>query len=514
MWIKAAKPAATVLLCLCISVFSAACSEGVDSQEGGSGKMASPAKEREPAVAGQFYPKSEQALRKEVTGLLRGARPPAVGGRVVGLIAPHAGYMFSGDVAAHAYSLVQGNSYDAVIVVAPSHHLHFQGSSIYTQGPYRTPLGLATVDADLGRALIEQDEYIGFTAQAHAREHSLEVQVPFLQIAVPGLKIVPIVMGDQSLDNCRRLARAIAAVVKGRNVLLVASTDLSHFHTYDEAVRLDSMVIESVERYDYERLARDLEARKCEACGGGPTITVMLAARELGATRSVILKYANSGDIIGDRSSVVGYLAAALVEERRAGVDLGLRQAEKAELLRIARQSIEAAVLGKPVPDVDTDSDVLKRKMGAFVTITKSGQLRGCIGHIRGIEPLFSTVSKMGIAAATEDPRFEPVTAEELDTIALEITVLTPFREVEEPEEIEVGRDGIYIEKGSRHGLLLPQVATEYGWGRDEFLDHTCMKAGLPPGAWKEGARIYAFSGQVFNEQEVFGRAPRQTPGQ
>jgi hypothetical protein len=236
----------------------------------------------------------------------------------------------------------------------------------------------------------------------------------------------------------------------------------------------------------------------------------MLAARELGATRAVVLKYANSGDVTGDSSSVVGYMAAALVGETSVGVDLGLNQGEKAQLLKIARQSMEAAVLGKPIPAFKVTSGILKEKRGAFVTLTEHDELRGCIGHIVGVEPLHECVSGMAVAAATEDPRFSPVGPDEIGRIAIEISVLTPLRKITDPMEIQVGRDGIYIEKGYYHGLLLPQVATEYGWDRYEFLDNTCLKAGLPKGSWREGATIQIFSAQVFNEAGVLSKPPTQ----
>jgi AmmeMemoRadiSam system protein B/AmmeMemoRadiSam system protein A len=495
---------ATIVHLLILVPFVACSSEG-DSREGGSVGMESSARIREPAVAGAFYPGTEQALREAVSGMLARVKPRELSGRVVGLISPHAGYIYSGQVAAHAYKLVEGRKFDAVIVIAPSHHAYFEGSSVYTLGPYRTPLGLVEINKDLAEAIMNADESIGYYEAAHLKEHALEVQLPFLQMTIPDLRLVPIVMGDQSLGSCRRLARAIVSNVSGMNVLLVASSDLSHFHPYDEAVRLDRVVIDDVERYDYEGLARDLKSRKCEACGGGPIVTVMIAAKELGASEGVPLKYANSGDVTGDKSGVVGYLAAALVETTTVGVDLGISEAEKAELLHLARRTIEAKIEGKPLPESRTDSPRLKEKMGAFVTITEHGQLRGCIGHIRGIEPLYSTISKMAVAAATEDPRFPALTPAELNKISLEISVLTPLRKIEDPDEIVVGRDGIYIEKGFNHGLLLPQVATEYGWTRDQFLDQTCRKAGLREGDWREGADIYIFSAQVFSEKELFG---------
>jgi AmmeMemoRadiSam system protein B/AmmeMemoRadiSam system protein A len=495
-----------------------ACSTERESQEGGTVEMGASDKVREPAVAGAFYPGTEEGLRSMVTDLMDKAEPPDIGGKLVGLISPHAGYVYSGGAAAHGYSLLRGKSYDAVIVLAPSHRMRFRGSSVYAEGPYRTPLGLVGIHKELAEAISGADESIAFQPQAHLQEHSLEVQLPFLQVAVPGLKIVPVVVGDQSLENCARLAKAIVGAVKDLNVMLVASTDLAHTNSYDQTVRMDKILVEKVLAYDVEGLAESLAAGKCQACGAGPMITLMLAGKELGAARVVKLKQTNSGDVSGNMDYVVGYLSAAIVAEageagEDVGVDLGLGQEEKAVLLRLARRQIETKVRGEPGPGPPGEEldrhPRLKEKMGAFVTLTIEGRLRGCIGQIRGVEPLHSAVARMAVAAATEDPRFPALRPSELDQIAIEISVLTPFRRIDDPEEIEVGRDGIYIEKGPNHGLLLPQVATDYSWDRYEFLDHTCMKAGLPEGAWKEGATIQIFSGQIFNEAEVFGESGR-----
>ena len=475
------------------------------STQGGSDKMGASQSVRKPAVAGAFYPGSAGELKRMITDLLEAARPPEINGRLVALISPHAGYIYSGGVAAHGYKLVEGARYDAVIVIAPSHHVAFGGCSIYDGKAYETPLGLAEVNTALAGKLRDGYDFITYYPAAHMSEHSLEVQVPFLQVALSDFTLVPVVMGDQSLGACKRLADAIAESVQGMNVLIVASTDLSHFHGYDRAVELDDIVVGRVRDFDPEGLAHDLAAGKCEACGGGPMITAMLAGRLLGADSSEILKYANSGDTSGDRSRVVGYLSAAVYDREEVGVNLGLGHEEKVELLRIARTSVEAAVRGEPLPEFEAATALLGEKRGAFVTLNKDGHLRGCIGHIRGIEPLYKTVSKMAVAAALEDPRFNSVKPAELDHLEIEISVLTPFEKITDPETIVVGTHGLYIEKGYSHGLLLPQVATDYGWDRYEFLDQTCRKAGLPQGAWKEGATIYTFSAQIFNEAEVRG---------
>lgn len=465
---------------------------------------------REPAVAGSWYPGRPEVLSRDVRGYLEKAKGERVEGEIVALISPHAGYVYSGQVAAHAYKMVEGRSFDSVVVVAPSHYVSFRGVSLYDRGGYRTPLGVVPVDMELSRKMIEKGRGIQFLPEAHAKEHSLEIQLPFLQIALGSFKLVPVVMEPQwSWESCQNLALTMAEAARGKKVLLVASSDLSHFHPQGEAVGLDRVVLNHIDRFDAEGLSRDLKDGRCEACGGGPMVSVMLAAKALGANRGKVLKYLNSGDVTGDRSGVVGYAAgvfyrgnggkAAMKEDKRVGVDLGLSDEDKRTLRHIAKTVIENKAKRKPVPEFKIDSPLLKENRGAFVTIQKKGQLRGCIGYIEGRGPVWKTVEEMAEAAAFRDPRFPSVTEQELPDLQVEISVLTPLKRISDVREIEVGKHGLYIKKGWSSGLLLPQVATEYGWNRETFLEHTCQKAGLPSNAWKDkDAEIYLFSADIF----------------
>jgi AmmeMemoRadiSam system protein B len=271
---------------------------------------------RPPAVAGQFYTDNPEELRAEIVGYLRQASPPAIKGRPIGLIAPHAGYMYSGPTAAHAYKYVEGLDFPAVVVVAPSHQDAFNGVSVYSGSAYETPLGKMEIDQALVRQLIEQHDCIRAGKQGHGREHSLEVQVPFLQVVLGKAALVPVVMGDQGRDTCRALGEALAMVAAQGPVLLVASSDLSHFHTYQQARELDAVVNRHINAFDPEGLARALANDQCEACGGGPMVAVMLAARALGATTARVAHHVNSGDVSGDKQGVVGYTAAVIYHEQ------------------------------------------------------------------------------------------------------------------------------------------------------------------------------------------------------
>jgi AmmeMemoRadiSam system protein B/AmmeMemoRadiSam system protein A len=470
---------------------------------------------REPALAGSWYPGDPDILSRDVKRYLENAKKEKVEGKIVALVSPHAGYLYSGQVAAYAYKLVEGMAFDSVILVGPSHRYPLRGASLWAQGGFRSPLGVVPVDAELSKKMMDKWKEIRFIPQAHHQENSLELQIPFLQAALKPFKLVPIALEpDWSWETCQSLASAIAETVKGKNVLLIASTDLSHFHTYKTAVDLDRIVLNRIERFDAEGLNRDLKNNRAEACGGGPVVTIMLAARALGANKGQVLKYLNSGDVTGDRSRVVGYAAGVFYqsagggkkmkeekkpEEKKVGVDLGLNEEEKKTLHHIAKTVIENKAKGKPVPDFKVESSILKENRGAFVTIHKKGQLRGCIGYIEGHGPLHHTVQEMADAAAFRDPRFSPVKEKELPELDIEISVLTPLRRIKDVNEIQVGTHGIYIKKGWYSGLLLPQVATEYRWDRQTFLEHTCQKAGLPSAAWKEkDTEIYIFSADIF----------------
>lgn len=265
---------------------------------------------RRAAFAGSWYPRSEAAILAEVDGYLAAASPGAVAGRLVGLVSPHAGLHYSGPVAAYGYSLLRRQAPATVVLVGPSHRAAFEGVAVHAQGSWETPLGEVEIDEELARALIAADAALFDDPGPHREEHSLELQMPFLQRVMPGLRIVPLLMGTQSRAEVEALARALARVMPGRGAVLVASSDLSHYQPAPLASRLDAEVVADVRGLDADALMRRLEARENVACGGGPLVAVMKAARALGADRARVLRYADSGDAGGDKAHVVGYLSA------------------------------------------------------------------------------------------------------------------------------------------------------------------------------------------------------------
>jgi AmmeMemoRadiSam system protein B len=285
---------------------------------------------REPAVAGMFYAADPAQLHRDLDELFQTAKPPALNGTLVALISPHAGYVYSGSTAAIGYKLLSSRQFDTVVVVGPSHREYFRGVSVYGGDAYRTPLGDVPIDAELRNELVAQSDAITISSVGHRAEHSVEVQVPFLQKVMRDFLFLPIVMGDQRRALCDTLAQALASALRGRNALLIASSDLSHYHPHDLAVQLDQRVIREIEAQNPDNLMKKLETNEVEACGGGPIVAVMKAAKALGADRAHILHHCTSGDITGEKDAVVGYLSAALTCQVASGTPVRLR--ERAEV--------------------------------------------------------------------------------------------------------------------------------------------------------------------------------------
>ena len=515
------------MVCLVILSLLINCGQGGDNQEGGKVMKSNENKNRirYPAVADQFYKSNPAALKQEVEQYISKAEYfPEY--EPIAIVAPHAGYVFSGWIAGYSYRQVMGKKYEAVVVISPSHVEYFPFSSVMTEGFYQTPLGNIQIHTQLAQQICEKSDLVQssdkghFTSGVGRSEHALEVQLPFLQVALGDFKLIPIVMGDQSWELCKELGRVLGETLKGKNALIVASTDLSHFHQYQEANRMDSILIELLEEFEPEKACQQLNERKVvEACGGGPVVASMIAGKMLGAEGLKALKHANSGDVpYGSKDSVVGYLSAVIYKKSNSGENENesnqessqeqnsdsLTIEEKRQLMEIAVASVEAAVKKEKIPQFKPISAKLQQERGAFVTLKKDGQLRGCIGYIIPVKPLYLTVQDVAQSAALRDPRFPPVTVDELPYLEYEISALSPVRIIDDINGIEIGKHGLIIRRGYNQGLLLPQVATEYNWNVRQFLDNTCRKAGLPTDAWQqEGTEISVFSAEVFGEEDL-----------
>jgi AmmeMemoRadiSam system protein B/AmmeMemoRadiSam system protein A len=470
-------------------------------------------------AAGRFYPADPTALRAAVDGFLADAiaREEVRGDRPLALIAPHAGYVFSGQIAADAWSLASPYTYDLIVLLGTNHTTAgFRGISVFAGDGYRTPLGITSIDTEAADFLRAADPAFTYRADVHAREHSVEVQVPFAQVVFPDVPIVAAVIGVPDPDLCERFGAALAELAQRRRLLIVASSDLSHYPSYEDAERVDRTVLEhgflggagallaTVRR---EEASDTPELATC-ACGLGPILTALAAAERERPNRRVLISYANSGDTaLGELARVVGYGAAAILDGAGPNVPLPTRRADgeltqtsEQNLLAFARKSIRRYLVAGTTPlarDLGPGTD---RRRGAFVTLRRDGDLRGCIGHMVADRPLGEVVGAMAVQAAFNDRRFTPVTGGELDQLEIEISVLTPYQPVSGPQAIRVGTDGVVLRKGDRSAVFLPQVATEQGWNREQLLSALARKAGLPADAWREGAQLSTFQAHVFAE--------------
>jgi AmmeMemoRadiSam system protein B/AmmeMemoRadiSam system protein A len=430
-----------------------------------------------------------------------------VHGAPIGLIVPHAGYAYSGPLAAAGFRQLEQGDYNVAVIIASDHQAPLSDPiSIWAEGGFETPLGVVPVDREIARALIDADPRIAFDTAAHEGEHPIEIELPFLQRVCPGCRLVPVLMGDDSEEMVGALSEALLAVLPPKGAVLIASSDLSHYPSYEDARAVDGATLTAIETGDSGQVRAtiaDLMSRGVPnlatcACGQGPILVAMQVAQGLQANTVSILSYASSGDAPqGNRERVVGYGAVMLWRYEPPN----LTGAQEEALLKLARSTLETYLEERTIPGHDTDDPVLTRRSGVFVTLRQQGELRGCIGRTRADLPLFDAVQQMSVQAATEDPRFPAIAREALDDITIEISVLSPFRRVVGMEQIEVGTHGLMIFKDGGQGLLLPQVPVEQGWDRQMYLDNLCLKAGLPEGCWRDGAALYAFTALVFAEE-------------
>jgi len=467
-------------------------------------------------VAGSFYPDKPEELKTVLKSLFAKAEEVKSKDPVLAILAPHAGYIYSGKVAASAYNQIDPNKeYENIFILASSHHTIFKGASIYNIGDYITPLGKVKVNRALATELIDKNDVFIFNSDAHSAEHSLEVQLPFLQYYMKkDFQIIPIITGTQYLDDCQKIAEALLPYFNEKNLFII-STDFSHYPTYDNAVRIDNKTCDAILKNSVNSLVDAINESGSEnisnlatsLCGWPAVLSLLFITESMPEIKPIHIDYQNSGDETKDKSRVVGYNAIAFTKknpQNMSEVKFELSKKEKNELLILARNTIETYLkTGKTLKVIDKDiTAAMKENCGAFVTLHKDGALRGCIGRFSATEPLYSIIQQMAIASATEDHRFSVVTIDEMKEIDIEISVLTPMRKINSIDEIEMGKHGIYIKKGFYSGTFLPQVASETGWTKEEFLGYCSKnKAGLGWDGWKD-ADIYVYEALVFGEKE------------
>ncbi|MCR5759669.1 MAG: AmmeMemoRadiSam system protein B, partial [Bacteroidales bacterium] len=464
---------------------------------------------RKPAVAGTFYPASAKEINAMIGPWLH---PVTDGPAPQALIVPHAGYVFSGEVAASAFNKIpRGHAYKRIFLLGPSHRVGFNAASVQTQCSFaETPLGQVPIDIEVGKELISKgDGAFTFRADAHDREHCLEVQLPFLQALYREVPpIVPIVIGSQHLDVLEKIADVLSPYFNEDNLFIISS-DFSHYPSYEDACKSDRHMAEAIttggleEFIDALRQVDNMNFRgeDTAACGAN-AIAVLLSiidAQGPGYFSAEHVMYRNSGDsVYGEKDRVVGYNSIVFTRREKAAYIpkdhlFNFSEEEKTAIIATARQAICSA-LRLPYDGDARPVGILKESgYGVFVTLHMNGNLRGCIGRFTSDDTLAETIQEMAMSAAFHDPRFPSLSRNEVPRIDIEVSVLSPLKKIKSIDEFKLGRDGIYIIKGHNHGTFLPQVAEETGWNTEQFLGHCARdKAGIGWDGWRD-ADLYTY---------------------
>lgn len=463
---------------------------------------------RKPAVAGKFYSGDKESLTNDLMHLFAPAKERKTD--AIAIISPHAGYVFSGEVAASAINQINPDKrYKNIFLIASSHTTYFDGASIYTAGNFETPLGEVKVNIDLCNEIIMSNDIFTNDPEPHKTEHSIEVQLPFLQFHLKnGFQIVPIVIGSDGAKTAKTIAESLKPYFNDDNLFIISS-DFSHYPEYADAVKIDKETADAICTGNPDSLLNVINKYKkssipnlsTNCCGWSSVLTLMYITQNNYQYNQI--DYHNSGDSkYGDHERVVGYWAISVTSKEESSFRLS--DEEKFQLLQLARKTVETNVLEGKKPDLNqmNFSPNLTEQCGAFVTLHKNSNLRGCIGRFEPNIPLYQVIVEMATAAAMNDYRFSPVSDNELDSIDIEISVLTPMIKIDSINEIVLGKHGIYISKNGRGGTFLPQVATDTGWTLEEFLGHCSQdKAGLSYTGWKD-ADIYTYEAIIFSEKD------------
>jgi len=490
---------------LILAVLVSLCAAKVFPQE--------PLQNRKPAVAGRFYPADPAELRTQVQQFLSKAVERKAGNSPLAIIVPHAGYVFSGEVAASGFNQIDPEQkFERIFIIGSSHTMVFKGASVYCAGNFETPLGTVQVDLDLAKKLVAENKIMNDNVEPHTAEHSIEVQIPFLQVHLKNdFKIVPIIIGSSDKETPQKLAAVLKPYLNEKN-LFVISSDFSHYPNYKDASTVDKITASAIQSNKASKLLSALDANEdknipglaTSLCGWSSVLTLLYMTESMPAISVNLLQYKNSGDSsYGGKDRVVGYNALSFTKGKaNSGPDFSLSEEDQKFLLKLARQTVEQYVRKGSTPEVDTTklSPALKTPCGAFVTLNKKHVLRGCIGRFEPNMPLWTVVELMAVASATQDYRFPKVEPKELSQIKIEISALTPLKRIKSVDEFILGKHGIYIKDGNAHGTFLPQVAEKSGWTKEEFLGHCAQdKAGIGWDGWKT-AELYTYEALVFGE--------------
>lgn len=475
-------------------------------------------KTRKMSVSGSFYPSSKIELEKMLLALYKPYKKIKNFDNVSAIIVPHAGYVFSGKIAASAIGRIDPmKRYERIFVIGSSHNLYIDGASIENEcGYYETPYGRVNVDMELCNNLIQKNSCFTYRPAAHDNEHCIEVQLPLLKHHFKDMApIIPIIVGSDSIHLIMEIAEALQPYF-GKDNLFVISTDFSHYPSYEDALKVDSLTAAAIMKCSLEDFVEAMITNSkmhipnlvTSACGQSAIAILLYIISRFNDVKVIHTGYQNSGDNKhARRDRVVGYHSFAVTRDSYQTDQpiFKLSPNEKKTLLAIARNSIEKRfLLARAVRAEEWKlTENLKRKCGVFVTITKNGKLRGCIGHFGNDVSVFQNVVDMSQASAFDDPRFHPLLADEVNSINIEISVLTPMKRIYDIKDFKMGKHGIFMKKGDKSGTFLPKLSYEVKWDKEEFLGHCSRdKAGLGWDGWKD-AELYIYEAIVFREFSI-----------
>ncbi len=475
--------------------------------------------DRQPIAAGRFYQADKETLQKDLSRMFNSCKKYNENKNVRAIISPHAGYVYSGKIAASAFSVIPENSvFKNIFIIASSHVMAFDGASVYNTGDYITPMGKVKVNRDIANKLKNENKVFNFPTTSHIQEHSIEVQLPFIQYYFKEVPpVIPIIIGTENEKTIKKIAEILRPWFTPDNLFIISS-DFSHYPAYNDAVEYDKLTAISISANNpaiFLKTLKDNSEKKIPGlvtsmCGWTSGLTLLYLTEGNNQLEIKPVDYSNSGDSpYGGKIEVVGYNAIAVFEKKgspannKTGKEFSFTDKETSQLFEIVNNTIKSGLNNEKIPVIDESTIPPKfmTPMGAFVTLKIDGALKGCIGRFISSDPLYKVVQASALSSAFEDPRFSPLTKEEFEKTDIEITVLGPLSKINDINEIVLGKHGLYIKKDFRSGTMLPQVAIENNWTVEEFLGYTSReKAGLGWDGWKD-AEIFIYEGIVLEDK-------------
>ncbi len=407
------------------------------------------------------------------------------------IISPHATYQYSGKVAAKTFNLIKGD-YKLIIILGPPHYQYFRGFAVYSGEYLKSPLGIIKTDSDEVLKIKKSIFTVFLNKELFYEEHSINIQLPYIQETFKDVKILPIIIGDTKKDELKLLAKYLIKLLKRKKALLLISTDLSHYHKLNVAKEIDENTIKVLENKKPDTFLRLKQFDKVEACGWRALYVGMYMAKKMKLEFFPVSR-GYSSDFDGNKERVVGYFSGLYYKKKK----LKIHKDEKEEIFKIVKNTI---LKKKDKVLISSENSIFNRRFGVFITLKKNGKLRGCMGNIISNTPLYKTLKRISVLSAFEDPRFEPLKSDKIKNLEINVSLIFNLRKLYNIKNLKLGEDGLLIIKGEKRGVLLPEIPALFRWDRKEFLENCCLKADLQKKCWKnKKTKIYIFNSKVLS---------------